>query len=140
MSDSQNSTPTDTPQAVQNGFNTFMALRERGVDKDTAFRASDHVVLATNQGGDKGAMAAVASIIVWLALGLLVIAFVLAYTQYASAASPAAAPANIIHLPTLVKNCRIKCSSSVPYPTPTATPFINEPVTPPAPIAIVEVQ
>ena len=136
MSDSQNNTPTDTPQAVQNGFNTFMALRERGVDKDTAFRASDHVVLATNQGGDKGATSAAVQVLRWLGLFLFVVVLLLGYANYVSAT----AQASTIHLPRLGKDCRIKCSSSVPYPTPTATPFISEPVTPSAPIATVEVQ
>jgi len=136
MSTSNNNTPTDTPQAVRNEFNTFMSLRERGVDKDAAFRAADHVRRATNQGGDKGAVTAAVQVLRWLGFFVGVVIIVLGAAQLAMAA----APANTINLPVVSSNCRIKCSSSVPYPTPTATPFINEPVTPPAPIATVEVQ
>lgn len=143
MSNSQNNT-TDTPQAVQNAFDTFMALRERGVDKDVAFRASDHMKLATNKGGDKGAMAAAAQILVWLGAGLLVIALVIGLTQPVSAAAPsktasARSSANIITLPYVAQRCN-PCSSSIPMPTLTPTPDVGEPPMPIAPAVNVEVQ
>lgn len=37
--------------------------------------------------------------------------------------------ANDIYLPVVAQRCN-PCSSSIPYPTPTATPFINEPPVP----------
>lgn len=123
----QNNNTSDTPKAVQNEFNTFMALRTRGVDKDTAFRAADHVRRATNTGGDKGATAAVVQILLWLGAGILVLVLAIGLAQYANAA----APANRIHLPSVSQRCN-PCTSSVPYPTPTATPFINKPPMPTA--------
>lgn len=137
MSNSNNNTQTDTPQAVLNEFQTFMSLRDRGVDKDQAFRAADHVRRATNEGGDKGAAAAARSVLIWLGLGVVVLASVIAYTQNANAAAPSAPPANMIHLPILGRDCRrITCSSSVPMPTLTPTASIA----PPVPVVTVEVQ
>lgn len=140
MSDSQNNTPTDTPQAVLNEFQTYMTLREAGVDLDNAQRGADHVRRATNKGGDKGATTAAVQVLRWLGLFTVIIVIVLGVASYASAAAPATAAANMIHLPVVSSDCRIKCSSSMPYPTPTATPFVNEPPMPPAPVATVEVQ
>lgn len=37
--------------------------------------------------------------------------------------------ANDIHLPVIAQRCN-PCRHSIPYPTPTATPFINEPPMP----------
>lgn len=128
MSTSNNNT-TDTPQAVANEFNTFMSLREKGVDKDKAFRAADHVRRATNEGGEKGAMTAAAQILLWLGAGLLVIVLVIGCTQYASA--------NVITLPVVSSDCRYRCSSSVPMPTITPTAIVG---VPPVPMAIVTVE
>ena len=122
-----NNNTTDTPKAVQNEFNTFMALRERGVDKDTAFRAADHVRRATNTGGDKGATSAAVQILLWLGAGILVIVLAIGYAQYANAATLD----KIIYMPNVSQHCN-PCVSSGPYPTPTATPFINEPPMPTA--------
>lgn len=141
MSNSNNNTQNDTPQAVRNEFNTFMSLREKGVNKDTALRAADHMRRATNEGGEKGAMTAAAQILVWIGAGLLVIVLAIGLAQYANAAAPAKpATANIIGLPVVSSNCRIKCSSSVPMPTLTPTPVINEPPMPTAGAVSVEVQ
>lgn len=137
MSKTQNNTTattgTDTDQAATNGFNTFMVLRERGVDRDTALRAADHVVIATNKDGEKGATAAAARILIWLGLGVLVIVSVLAFTRPAAAAAPASAPANIINLPLVGNQCRTKCVSTIPMPTITPTAIIAPPVTPAPP-------
>lgn len=116
-----NHNTTDTPKAVQNEFDTYMTLRERGIDKDTALRAADHIRRATNANGDKGATTAAVQILRWLGLFLFIIVLLLGYTNYASA--------NTIYMPRIAQRCN-PCSSSVPYPTPTATPFINEPPMP----------
>lgn len=123
-----NNNTTDTPAAVQNEFNTYMTLREKGVDKDTAQRAADHVRRATNAGGDKGATTAAVQVLRWLGLFALIVILLIGYTNYASA--------DTIYMPTVSNDCRYRCSSSIPMPTP--TPDIGEPPAPPMPT--VEVQ
>lgn len=122
-----------------------MTLRAQGVDKDNAQRGADHVRRGTNEGGEKGAVTAAVQALRWLGLFVGTVIIVLAIVKVASAAAPETVPAkptsaNFIHLPMLGKDCRIKCSSSVPYPTLTPTPFINEPPMPTAPAVNVEVQ
>ena len=132
-----NTTTTDTPQAVLNEFQTYMTLRDAGVDPDNAQRGADHVRRATNEGGDKGATSAAVQVLRWLGLFAVIALIVLGIAQYANAA----APANMIHLPVVGNDCRYRCSSSVPYPTLIPTPVINEPPMLPTPtVVIVEVQ
>lgn len=111
-----NNNTIDTPAAVQNEFNTYMALREQGVDKDNAQRAADHVRRATNEGGDKGATTAAVQVLRWLGLLALIVILLIGYINYASA--------NTIYMPTLGNDCRYHCSSSIPMPT--LTPDIGE--------------
>lgn len=143
MSNSQNNTP-DTPQAVQNEFNTYMVLRDAGVDKDVAQRGADHVRRGTNKGGDEGATSAAVQVLRWLGLFAAIVAIVLGVAQYVSAkASAKVVSTNIITLPLVSSDCRIKCSSSVPMPTITPTAFVGVPPmlpTPTAPAADGEVQ
>ena len=40
------------------------------------------------------------------------------------------ANAQTIYLPSVSQRCGNPCAHSIPYPTPTATPFINEPPVP----------
>jgi len=125
-----NNNTTDTPAAVQNEFNTYMTLREKGVDKDTAQRAADHVRRATNEGGDKGATSAAVQVLRWLGLFALIVVLLIGYANYASA--------NTIYMPTVSSDCRYRCSSSIPMPTATSTPDIGEP--PALPTPTMEVQ
>lgn len=122
MSNTDDNT-TQTDQGAQNAFNTYMALRERGIDKDKAFRASDHIKIATNKDGDKGAAAAAVQILRWLGLFALIIVLLIGYANYASA--------NTIYMPSVAQRCN-PCAHSIPMPTATATPVINEPPMPTA--------
>lgn len=56
-------------------------------------------------------------------------AFVVLLVVLAIALLVSAANAQTIHLPYVAQRCN-PCSHSIPYPTPTATPFINEPPVP----------
>jgi hypothetical protein len=85
---STNNSTSNQDKAVQNEFNTFMALREKGIDPDRAFRAADHVRRATNEGGDAGATSAAVRVMRWLGLLAAVAIVFTLYTYLPMVSNP----------------------------------------------------
>jgi len=138
MATQNNNTPTDTPQAVLNEFQTYMTLRDAGIDPDNAQRGADHVRRGTNEGGEQGATSAAVQVLRWLGLFATIIAIVVGVASVVSAkASARVIHANVITLPVVSSDCRYRCSSSVPMPTITPTAFVG---VPPVPMTIVTVE